>query len=394
MVNPAFLAGISSEVVDIYAVVEQDITADLARRIVKMGKISEASKWQIEKAQQFGYFQDGVAKTLARATGKSEKAIRRMMKEAGVQSLAYDNAVFRRAGLHPLALADSPALQAVLLQGTDTTLRLVGNLTRTTAGAANSTFQTYLDRAFMQVMTGAYDPQTAIHRAVMELARQGVTKVLYPGGTQTSIEAAVRRSVTTGVNQAVGKLQIANAREMGSQYVETTSHAGARPSHAVWQGRVFALWNPTKEYPDFYSETGYGTGEGLCGWHCYHNFYPFIPGISKQSFSRDPAADAGRDNDAEYEDQQRQRGYERQVRAAKLECVTLNAAMEAALSDGEKELYRADFERASVKLKRREAKLMEFLDSTGRSREAFREQVGGFNRSVSSKAVWANRKVS
>ena len=155
---------------------------------------------------------------------------------------------------------------------------------------------------------------------------------------------------------------------------------------------MFSLWNPTKEYPDFYSVTGYGTGEGLCGWNCYHNFYPFFLGLSERSFSHDPAADAGRNNAVEYEQQQEQRYYERQIRAAKLECVTYNAAREAARTEAEAEQYISDFQKASVKLKRREAKLNEFLDKTGRSREAFREQVGGFDRSVSSRAVWANRK--
>jgi len=31
------------------------------------------------------------------------------------------------------------------------------------------------------------------------------------------------------------------------------------------------------EYPDFIDSTGYGTGGGLCGWNCRHNFIPFNP---------------------------------------------------------------------------------------------------------------------
>lgn len=30
-----------------------------------------------------------------------------------------------------------------------------------------------------------------------------------------------------------------------------------------------------ERYEDFEAATGYGTGPGLCGWCCCHNFYPF-----------------------------------------------------------------------------------------------------------------------
>ena len=58
--------------------------------------------------------------------------------------------------------------------------------------------------------------------------------------------------------------------EMGASFVEVTAHGGARPSHAVWQGRRYhrggAVDYLGQHYEDFESATGYGTGAGLCGW--------------------------------------------------------------------------------------------------------------------------------
>jgi len=34
-------------------------------------------------------------------------------------------------------------------------------------------------------------------------------------------------------------LQLARMEEMGCEFVEVTAHEGARPTHAVWQGRVY-----------------------------------------------------------------------------------------------------------------------------------------------------------
>lgn len=42
----------------------------------------------------------------------------------------------------------------------------------------------------------------------------------------------------------------------------------------------------TEEYPDFVESTGYGEDPlGLCGINCYHQFYPFIPGVSTRLYT-------------------------------------------------------------------------------------------------------------
>lgn len=392
MLKPEYLMQAADPVVEIYSQVELDILADIARRIVKTGYFTDTAQWQLRKAKEFGYLQGDVNGILSKATGLSRKEVQKLMTAAGIKSLASDDAIYKAAGLSPAAIAESPALTAMLLQGTDTTMALIGNYTKTTAKVSTVAFNSILDRAFIQITSGAFDQTTAIKRAIRELATSGIEKIAYPSGATSSIETAVRRAVTTGVNQSVSKLQLLRAEEMGCELVETSSHAGARPSHAEWQGKVFCIKGHHKRYGDFYRETGYGTGEGLCGWNCYHSFYPYFEGLSTPSFSRDPSRDAGRTNGDDYELQQKQRYYERKIREAKKECSTIDAAMNSATNDElRKELY-GDFQKASVKLKQREARLSEFIDETGRTRLRDREWTGAWNRSTSSKAVWANRK--
>ena len=391
MLPPEYLAGVADDVVLTFSSVEDEIVADIAKRIVKMGYISETTEWQIMKGRQLGLLNQDVQKLLAEATGFSEKEILRLMTNAGMEALKYDDAIYRSAGLNPLALSESPALTAILLHGADDTLKLLGNFTQTHALASEAAFRNLCDKAWLQILSGAYDPETAIRRVINELAKQNLSKIAYPDKYQTSMESAVRRAVTTGVNQAIAKLQLARAQEMDCDLVEVTSHAGARPEHAVWQGGIYSISGKHPKYKSLREETGYGTGEGLCGWNCYHNFYPFFEGLSTPAFSRDPSKDAGRNNDTDYTNQQRQRYYERQIRAAKRECVTFNSAYEAA--DGSvRDSFKEDFNRAAIKLKRREAALDDFLKRTSLTRYREREQSPGFGRSVSSRAVWAKRK--
>ena len=392
MLTPSYLAGVSSEVVLIFSEVEDEIAGDIARRLAKMGGMSETSILQYKKAYELGLFRGDVSKILSRTSKVSSRQVKKLMAEAAATSLGYDDRVYRAMGLNPVPLSNSPVLQALLLHGTENSLSLLQNLTKTTATASTLAYQRLLDKTFIKILSGAYSPSQAITQAIKELASKGVTKVAYPSGYSDSIESSVRRAVTTGINQSISKLQLARCEEMGTDLVEVSAHSGARPTHAEWQGRVYSLSNPTREYPDFYSSTGYGDGDGLCGWNCNHNFFPFFEGLSTRAFSDDPARDAGKNNDEEYERQQKQRYYERKVREAKRECTTINEAIKGANSQEIEGALKDDFTRASVKLKNRERALRDFISETGRTRDTSREQTGGFDRSVSSKAVWANRK--
>lgn len=396
MLTPTYLNGVAEEVVEVYSQVEQDIADDIVRRTLKMGYVTDTAKWQYRKAQEFGYFQDDVAEILSKAGAKSKRQVKKIMTQAATDSLAFDDAVYRLAGMTPVSVVKSPALKVLLLQGTDKTLRLVSNFTKTTSTMSYEVFGSLLDRAYLQILSGAFSPQTAIYRAIRELADKGITRIAYESAagnvSYDNVDVAVRRAVITGVNQSVSKLQLARAQEMGCQLVQTSSHSGARPTHAEWQGGIYCIEGSKRGYANLVDATGYGSGDGLCGWNCYHSFFPFFEGLSTSSFSRDPSADAGRNNSDDYALSQKQRYYERQIRSAKREASTLNAAVEAAKTDAEKAMYYDDFQKASVKLKKRETALQDFLNENGRTRDWYRLQTGGWNRSVSAKAVWADRK--
>ena len=97
--------------------------------------------------------------------------------------------------------------------------------------------------------------------AIKEAAVQG-TEVLYPSQHVDKLDVAVRRAVLTGVNQTAAEMNLQYAKDQGCDYVETTAHEGARPEHAVWQGKVFCLSGTDLKYENFYEATGYGTGPG------------------------------------------------------------------------------------------------------------------------------------
>lgn len=394
MLTADYLASLSDELVELFGEVESEILRSIINRVQKTEALTPSSVFQLEKLQDLGALTKEVTRMLADALNVSIQEVKRLMQEAGVTALAVDDAIYAAAGLSPAPIARSMALKEVIHAGVLKTNGMLRNFTGTTASTVRVAYSNLLDRAYIEVATDAFSFDEAIRRAVTRLAREGVTSVAYPSGRAESIEASVRKCITTGVNQTVGGLQLARASEMDSDLVEVTSHAGARPEHAVWQGGIYSISGKNPNYASFYTATGYGSGEGLCGWNCYHSFYPYFEGLSLPSFDDDPAKLLGKTNDQVYEESQKQREYERRVRKSKSQCFALDTAIKNAKSGEEMAFYTREFQKAAVLLKNREEALRGYVRSTGRALDAPRTAVGGFGRSMSGKAVWANRKAS
>ena len=204
---------------------------------------------------------------------------------------------------------------------------------------------------------------------------------------------AARRAILTGVNQTAGKLQIARMDEMGCRFVETPAHGGARPSHAAWQGQRFhrggAVDYKGRHYPDFESATGYGTGEGLCGWNCRHSFYACYPELGDSpAWTREALAALDRRDIpwkgkkyTAYEISQMQRARERNVRRWKKRYLAQDAAG-------------LDTTESAVRLKAARQSLADFARATGGRVDTARTGVPGFGRSAAGKATWAAKKNS
>ena len=386
MLKPEYLVSAANGAVNITSGTANEICMQMAVKLAGIEIPTARTEWQAMRNKEFSIFATDVNTMLRVSDGLTNSELKRIMMQSGKVGLAYDDAIYRKAGFDPKSIQDSPALQAVLLQGLNDTKSLMHNFTKTLATSANGSFQSLLDQAYLMVMSGGFTQEQAIRSVIDKLAGEDLTQIIYPSGNKSSIEAATRRAVITGVNQSIAKLQIARANEMGCKLVEVTSHAGARPTHAVWQGGVYSLEGKHAGYPNLAASTGYGSGDGLCGWNCYHSFFPFFEGLSTPTFSRDPAKDAGRDNDEQYYAEQKQRYYERKIRESKRECAVYQSAADAAKSESEVQYYKSKLAHSTEIMKGREARLRQFMkENPVLERDRSREQVGGFSRSITFK---------
>ena len=163
--------------------------------------------------------------------------------------------------------------------------------------------------------------RSVMERAVAALADAGLETIDYRSGASTRIDAAVRRHVVTQANQARNDVLWRRMDEWGHDLVYTTAHYGARPTHAVWQGRVFSRSGSSSEYPPLVESTGYGTVTGLCGANCRHRIVPYVEGHSRlpDTDFAEQEARFGMTSAERYEAEQRQRSYESAIRRTKRE---------------------------------------------------------------------------
>lgn len=387
MLPPSYLDQMPDAFVQLWQQVEDEILQDVARRIGKMDAVTATANWQLWRYQQTEAVRENVVKLLAKYSGKSEATIRRLLKEAATEAMEREDAIYYHYNLEPTPFEESAALNNLLNAGARQTCGTWRNLTATTANTVSGAFERALDVAWGKVATGAFDYKTAVKQAVDSLADE-MPEITYPSGHTDSLEVAARRAVLTGVNQTAGKLQEARMDEMNVEFVETSAHGGARPSHAEWQGRRFhrggAVDYLGKHYPDFEQATGYGTGAGLCGWNCRHTFFAVFPELgdpptwTEESLQELNARNIEYNGKlyTQYEVNQMQRARERNVRKWKKRYLAESAAG-------------SDTTDSAVRLKAARQSLSEFAKATGGRVDSARVSVPKFGRSEASKAGWA-----
>ena len=405
-VTPEYLQDAPSQLIQLYEEFEADVLNDLCRRMRLSGTITESALNQIRALQQQGQSFPYIEKRLRQLTGESRKEIERMFDEAVERNAAYYRGVIDKAEI----VAPNPEWESMLQEQLDAirmqTLEEMKNLTQSMGFAIRTgegvkfygiadAYQRALDKAALKVASGSFDYNTAIRGAVTELTDSGLQMVNYASGWHNRVDVATRRATMTGITQLSGRYSEQMMETIGTRYVETTAHSGARniqgpngwEAHTAWQGKIF-YWSkngekdPLHKYPDFVKKTGYGDVRGLCGAGCRHSFYAVDPDVNEPTYTADelknidppPFTYQGREYDA-YAATQKQRQIETKMRELKRRLIGFDAS-------GDEKAYTAN----DVRLRRLSEEYKKFSKAAKLREQPERAQVYGFGRNQAAKA--------
>lgn len=357
MLTPQQLSNVPDAVLAIFEQLDTALKVDAAKRISRdIVNVDRAAARAAMAAIASGASKD-VSETVAATIKSAVKA-----------STATDEKIYAAARLAGLigpyaTLQDSEVMTRIVVEAFGTIDNMLSLVKTSAMNSVNAAFNDAIDSAVVANLTGQPYTQT-VRQAVNKIA-ETTTKVTYLTAAGETIKqglfSAVSSMVQTGTHQAVLRIQESRMQEIGADYVEVTAHSGARPTHQVWQGKVF-------QYPDeLIAATGYGSGEGLGGYNCRHSFYPYFPGIMEPLESR--AIPNEVENDRLYELEQRQRLCERNIRGYKQRAAVQEAG---GLTDD------AAASNALVKKWRQEATAI--TKQTGGRRRYDREQMDPVNR--------------
>lgn len=317
---------------------EQMILEDIVRRIKKAGKITSTADWQINRLQIIGYSSEDIEKMIKTTLNLSYPEVFELYDKVIDWEYVRNKDIYEQINAEYIPYEDNEELQQLtegFIRQSNDELRDItksmgfyvdyggGRLVMT---LLSDIYQGYLDKAITGVVYGAFDYNTMIRKVVTQLTNSGLRSIDYASGWHSRVDVAARRAVMTGVSQLTGKISEMNADKLGTEHYEVAWHAGARPSHAVWQGKVWS-----KE--QLVTVCGLGTVTGLLGANCYHEYYPFVKGVSERNWSDSWLAEQNRKesipktfNGKEYtlyEARQRQRKMETAMRAQREKAVLL-----------------------------------------------------------------------
>lgn len=330
MFTPEIMEAIPTALEQIFDSLQMSIMADIVRMLVLAQELTPTSVYKIGRLYKLGKSKSAIKSIVQNTLDLSNSEIKNIF--SGVIESGYNEAesVFKEQGKEFIPYAENEPLQQFVRAVQAQTQGECKNITQSMGFAkrqpdgslgftpAADYYQETLDKAVTEIASGASDYNTVLEKTVTEMTNSGLRTVDYASGHSNRVTVAARRAVSTGLNQVVGKINEENAEKLGTNYFEVSWHSGARPTHQVWQGRVYS-----KE--ELESVCGLGTVTGLCGANCYHSYSPFTPGITPRTYTDEQLDQMNAEENepveyngkkyTKYEATQRQRRLETAMRA-------------------------------------------------------------------------------
>lgn len=316
---------------------EHRIMTDIVRRIRENGDITAAADWQITRLVQLGMGMAEISAAINEALGAAEDITSTLFENVLKEGYVRDKSLYEAIGKVQIPFDENAPLQQLISSVTAQTNETMQNITQSLGFAQRGAdgrisftpiadyYQKTLDNAMLDISSGAFNYNTVLNRTVKEMTNSGLRTVDYATGWSNRVPVAARRAVMTGMNQLTAKKNEQDAEELHTDWFEISWHSGARPSH-WWGGRQY-----TKEQLTTICNLGDVTG--LCGANCYHNYHPFIPGISIPVYTEEELEELNRQERepiewkgkkyTKYEATQRQRQLETTMRAQREEMALL-----------------------------------------------------------------------
>ena len=334
------------------------------------------NEWQLQRLKELNGLNEENAKIIAKYSGKTVEEVNRVFERAREIGMTRDETVIQegvRLGILNEINPDTEELivREILINATKEVLTTFNKQNNSLLASAGDEYRNIVNKVSSQVLAGTKTTNKAMQEAVSQLAEKGLTGFTARNGARWSTEAYTKMVIRSNTRNTINRIQEERIKNSGGNYIEVSSHIGARPLCAKDQGQVFSFNGDTTPIEDLYgnrinvrawSSSTRGEPAGIFGINCRHSGHMFIPGISvKREMDFTKA-----ENDETYIESQKQRLYERTIRNKKRDIAMLKQT-------GAEPSY---IRRKQNSLSNTRKEYLEFLDKTGRTRITANEWIG------------------
>ena len=344
----------------------------IGKRIGKYGKMSLADVKAINNIEVVKSDMDAITKELAKVTGYNISQIEQMYADLLTEQHLANQPLYDYRGKKFVPFAENRELQAIARAYAESTGKTMINLAKTRALCildSNGNFKglqraytDVLDKAVMQVATGATDFHTAMRDSIVELGGSGV-RVDYGGGVTRRLDAVVRQNLLWGAKQASVEYNEMIGEELGCDGYEVDWHSNPRPSHEFMQGKQFVV-GKARTINGVHFDSFDEANERLQDYGCLHYKTPIICGVSEPRYSPEELKRLNEQNAKRYTiDGKEYSGYEITQMQRRLESSVRNekTTRELARASGDNALVK----RCNERIKAYQNKYNEISEVTG-----------------------------
>lgn len=348
------------------------------------------NEWQLQRLKELNGLNEENAKIIAKYSGKTVEEVNKVFDRAREIGMTRDETLIQEGIKLGILNAIEPDTEELLVRGilsnaVEEILTTFNKQNNSLLASAGDEYRDIVNKISSQVLAGTKTTNKAMQEAVSQLAEKGLTGFTARNGARWNPEGYTKMVIRTNTQNTINRIQDERIQACGGDFIEISSHSGARPLCSQDQGQVFSLSGYSDYIEDLdggrvkvrpWSSSTYGKPAGILGINCGHSRYMFVPGLSKKremDFTK-------KENDEAYIEKQRQRQYERTIRNKKREIAMLKQT-------GAEPSY---IKRKQNSLSNTRKEYLEFLDKTGRTRITANEWIG--STSLSPKV--SNKKVS
>lgn len=325
MLSREFIETVSYPITRLYMASEDRLLALIIKRLKSGTDGFKVTEWDIKKLSDMGGLTREAVKEIAKTSKQAKKLLESVLTEVAKKSLSVDGVD---------AEVTTGVTQTIKAMEAQASSHL--NIVNTTmlAGTQDSfgTIVTRLDNerniilndATLDLVTGQKSFQAVVSQAIKELGEAGINAYTDKAGRNWTPEAYVSMDLRTTSAQTARGVVEAQGRDYGLDVILVSSHAGARPKCAPYQGRCFSMSGRYGTITDAQGRkwdfepidnTSRGEPDGLFGINCGHSFRYIEEGafINREKQTPDDSR-AGEENKRQYAQSQEQRSIEREIR--------------------------------------------------------------------------------